>query len=175
MKTALISDTLITPKSYARILCKRHVDPGFILSQITREYGPDHGITRQFIIQNFPDYAPVKCNVVHLPAKTKPALIKPSLEFPKTWRDVVNLVAYNHHVTFEDIIGPSRHEMHFKPRRMVCYILRERGHTLNQIGRWLGGRDHSSIFKACRRFVELASRNDVLAARNLVDNASHKA
>ena len=59
--------------------------------------------------------------------------------------------------------------MHFKPRRMVCHILRERGNTLGQIGKWIGGRDHGTISNAITRFDELASYDDRAYARNLVD------
>lgn len=57
--------------------------------------------------------------------------------------------------TVEDIRGDSKNRMFVKVRQVVCYVLRQRGFSFNQIGKWLN-RDHSTIMYSVERFEKTA-------------------
>lgn len=58
-----------------------------------------------------------------------------------------------HDVTWGDVISPRRKYSIVYARQHVAWILRDVGHlSLPTIGRLIGGRDHTTILHACRRF-----------------------
>jgi hypothetical protein len=64
-----------------------------------------------------------------------------------------------------DIIGNSRFKCHVLPRQAVAYALRRRGKlSTGDIGRHLGGRDHSTIIYACHRIEALIKSDPALRA-----------
>lgn len=76
--------------------------------------------------------------------------------------DIINFVAERFDTTPADIIGPSRRFMHTRPRQLIAYVLRNRPGrkqpSFPVIGRFLGGRDHSTIIHACDVFPRYARR-----------------
>jgi hypothetical protein len=60
-------------------------------------------------------------------------------------------VCRHFHVTFADLKSASRTKGLVKPRQVVCYLARRHtGRSLADIGRLLGGRDHTTILYSAR-------------------------
>ena len=53
------------------------------------------------------------------------------------------------------LTGRERNNRVFVPRAAICWVLRENGLGMAEIGRRIGGRDHTTIIHACRRAEEL--------------------
>lgn len=64
---------------------------------------------------------------------------------------VLEQVADHHSVTIEDITGPSRRGDHVRARHEAAYLLRQCSLSYPQIGRALGGRDHTTVMYAVAR------------------------
>lgn len=75
---------------------------------------------------------------VVLPEKPQPAIIR-------SHKDVVTSVAHGFGLTYEAVTGARRFTVLVCARSVAAKILQERGNSLPQIGRYLGGRDHSTI------------------------------
>lgn len=59
--------------------------------------------------------------------------------------------------------GPSKTASAARPRRMAMFLARAvTGASYPAIGRAFGGRDHSTVIVACRRFAELAEADPTL-------------
>ncbi len=66
--------------------------------------------------------------------------------------EIVGEVAFQTGVRRADILGQSRRFEHFRPRAAAIWIaMRLHCGTVPMIGRAFGGRDHSTIYNACRR------------------------
>ena len=57
----------------------------------------------------------------------------------------------SHKVSRNEIIGPRKTRRICAPRDWVCYEAKIAGYSLNQIGEFLGGRDHTTIMEAVKR------------------------
>ena len=60
---------------------------------------------------------------------------------------LAQVIARRHGLTIEQIKGPSREKHIFKARKMLYHALRDRGWSYPAIGRFVGGRDHTTIMK----------------------------
>lgn len=65
--------------------------------------------------------------------------------------DIVEEVGLVMGVPYADIIGPTRTRFVVKARMTAAMVLHKRGMSLSQIGRHLGGRDHSTIIYSLDR------------------------
>lgn len=73
-------------------------------------------------------------------------------------RDIITMAAHAFGLTHADIIGRSRKTEIVAIRYMVAWILLKRGRlSSSQVGRALGGRDHSSALYGRDRFEERAT------------------
>jgi len=61
------------------------------------------------------------------------------------WMDVVRFVAFGMRVPVEHMTGRSRKANHVRARAIAMIALNRRGCSAAQIGRWLGGRDHTTV------------------------------
>ena len=68
-------------------------------------------------------------------------------------RDIIADVVERNEVTEADLKGPSRRPHVTWPRFEAMYLMHEAGHSLPEIGRFLGGRDHTTILNGCRRYA----------------------
>ncbi|WP_407641333.1 helix-turn-helix domain-containing protein [Alteripontixanthobacter maritimus] len=68
-------------------------------------------------------------------------------------------VAKTFGLTSADIDGPCRRASHTHPRSVITRILRERHWSFPQIGRMIGGRDHSTVFNSYHNFEKYAAVN----------------
>jgi chromosomal replication initiator protein len=65
---------------------------------------------------------------------------------------IVIAVAHHYGLTKKDLIGRSRRRAVSRPRQLAMYLIREEvGTSLPQIGKLLGGRDHSTIVHGCEK------------------------
>lgn len=76
-------------------------------------------------------------------------------------REVIAVIAAANGVTADQITGPKRHRQYVQPRDVAALVLRWCGLSLPEIGRELGGRDHTTVMDAIRRGK---AKPDVLAA-----------
>lgn len=76
---------------------------------------------------------------------------------------VVTAVAKAFGLSEEQIFGRSRTRKVALPRQIAMYLLREEGHvSLPQIGKSLGGRDHTTVLYACEKIADLLERDDLM-------------
>ena len=70
-------------------------------------------------------------------------------------QDVLRAVAEHTGVDIQIIVGRRRDKRTSHARRMAMYLLRETSHlTTRRVGEIMGGKDHSSVLYAQRRFAE---------------------
>lgn len=65
--------------------------------------------------------------------------------------DIVQEVGLVMGVPYSEIVGPNRSRFVSKARMTAAMVLHKRGMSLSQIGRHLGGRDHSTIIYSLDR------------------------
>lgn len=82
------------------------------------------------------------------------SLWKGAIEVPApkpTMRELAEEVAHRHGLTLEDLKGPSRRQEISQPRQeAMALICAERRWSLPQIGRFFGGRDHTTVLHGAR-------------------------
>lgn len=101
--------------------------------------------------------------IVAKPPAEKPKRIKryvaPTPEYiPAGHREIVASIATDMDVTLSDIIGLKRSKQIMQARLVAYKVLASRGsNSLAQVGRWLGGRDHSTVINGLRKFEKDAT------------------
>ncbi|MGB9723806.1 MAG: chromosomal replication initiator protein DnaA [Chloroflexia bacterium] len=84
---------------------------------------------------------------------------------------VIETVARHYGLNPDDLRGKSRHQEVAVPRQIAMYLIREEiGMPLAEIGRELGGRDHTTVLYGCEKVaqtieVDARLRREVLALR----------
>lgn len=63
----------------------------------------------------------------------------------------IEAIAKEHCFTVEDILGPRKFKHLVTVRRKCIVMLREKGYSTTEIGRIMGGRDHSTICHALQK------------------------
>lgn len=80
------------------------------------------------------------------------------VQLPLTYssvHDVIEACAAVGDVTYGEIIGSSRERRITYPRMLACAILKARGNSYPQVGRRMGGRDHSTAIHSVRTFFSV--------------------
>jgi hypothetical protein len=72
---------------------------------------------------------------------------------------IISAVADQFEVTAARIKGPCRKSISTRPRFAVCALAKKSGWSQSQIGKRLGGRDHTSIMHAQRRADEIRGKD----------------
>ena len=92
--------------------------------------------------------------------------------------ELLGVVARHYSATPEALRGPSREKKVALARHVAMLLLhQEAGLTLSQVGRFMGGRDHSTVDHACKK-IELLSnteaglRLDLVALREALQKSS---
>ena len=82
-----------------------------------------------------------------------------------TFNDIVCEVSFAFDVKAQAMLSKSRRQKFVRPRAAVAVLARELTEmSLPQIGRRMGGRDHTTIINAHRRGEQLAATCDEFAA-----------
>lgn len=90
------------------------------------------------------------------PVVTEPAIDRINAEEapqgPQTMREIAEFVAGKHNLTVADLKGPSRERKFAHPRQEAMWLMCQATNTDGskrfsrpQIGRFLGGRDHTTV------------------------------
>jgi len=76
---------------------------------------------------------------------------------------IMRAVASFYRLTEEELTGPSRSRRIARPRQVAMYLMRqETNASLPQIGKKLGGRDHTTAIHACTRIITLMDEDENL-------------
>ena len=76
-------------------------------------------------------------------------------------RRVSGAVARHFGLTLGDLRGKSRQQTTAEARGLAMYLTRRlTAASYAQIGQWLGGRDHTTVLHACRKFTNLVGRDE---------------
>jgi hypothetical protein len=78
---------------------------------------------------------------------------------PRSHREVVVSVAKAFGLTYADVVGRARHTALVCARSVAARILRDRGNSYPQIGRYLGNRDHSTIINLVTKYEARVARH----------------
>lgn len=116
------------------------------------------------------------------PSQRAPRRVKPNPLFvfvppttrPATWRDVVTEVSRATSISSDLILRPTGEGTRLAPvvraRYLAAWALRLRKQSYHQIGKWLGGRDHSTVIYGITKL----KRNATLDERALVRRLAGK-
>lgn len=73
-----------------------------------------------------------------------------------TFREILELVCTNYEVKTKDVCSKSRKSNITAVRHIVCYLGQKfTASSLSQIGRELGGRDHTTILHSCKKIEKM--------------------
>jgi chromosomal replication initiator protein len=75
---------------------------------------------------------------------------------------VVDVVARTFNLSVDRMLSPERSHDVALPRQIAMFLMRETNLSLPQIGRALGGRDHTTVMYACEKIADLLERDDRL-------------
>ncbi len=87
-----------------------------------------------------------------------------------TFEEVLTEIVNYYGITKEDLIGPKRSAKINQPRQILMYLARKlTGLTFNEIGKELGGRDHSTIMNGYEKIYTAINNKDkdILMAVNI--------
>jgi hypothetical protein len=80
----------------------------------------------------------------------------------QSWRRILANVSREFNVPMEDLLGPRRHAPIMAARMKAYYLLREDARlSFPEIGRKVGGRDHTSALSGYRKFKKLLAEGKV--------------
>jgi Bacterial dnaA protein helix-turn-helix len=83
---------------------------------------------------------------------------------PATIRNIVAEVAAFYCVSPYDILSGSRKQRFVRPRQIACYLAKSLTQkSLPEIGRRIGGRDHTTVLHGTRKIARLIASNETLA------------
>lgn len=82
-----------------------------------------------------------------------------------TMDDIIRAVTAHFQVKLSDLQSKRRTQSVAQPRQIAMHLARNlTRHSLEEIGGYFGGRDHTTVIHACQRIQELATRDPSLAA-----------
>lgn len=80
-------------------------------------------------------------------------------------QEIAAAVSYGFEVDVADLRGPSKRKPFTRARFAFCAMAKAKTpRSLNEIGAWLGGRDHTTIMNAENRGLDLLARDAEFAA-----------
>lgn len=83
-----------------------------------------------------------------------PAIVAPA---PLLARDIIAIVCEYYDISHEVMIGPLRVRSIARPRQRACFLIHEYRPAISypEMGRIMGGRDHTTAMHAVRKIAEL--------------------
>ena len=114
-----------------------------------------HGVRRRALVAFALKAAPP---AVHDPVRDWIALASPAATKPASWTKILTLVSEATNVSRLDMVSDRRTLTVVRPRQIACWLMRNfTTMSLPEIGRRMGGRDHTTILAACRKIDCLLS------------------
>jgi Bacterial dnaA protein helix-turn-helix len=93
-----------------------------------------------------------------------PPLPPPPRPRPPTIRNIVAEVAAFHTITADQILSPNRTHRIVRPRQIACYLARHLTKlSVSQIGKRIGGRDHTTVLHSIQKVERLMVSDELLA------------
>jgi Bacterial dnaA protein helix-turn-helix len=93
-----------------------------------------------------------------------PPLPPPPPPRPPTIRNIVAEVAAFHTITADQILSPNRTHRIVRPRQIACYLARHLTKlSVSQIGKRIGGRDHTTVLHSIQKVERLMVSDELLA------------
>lgn len=87
-----------------------------------------------------------------------------SHDLPPSTRKICEITAEHYGIGYQQLVGPQRHRKLVRARQVAAYLASTvTGRSLPQIGRSIGGRDHSTILHACRKISAELERDAKLS------------
>lgn len=74
---------------------------------------------------------------------------------PKSVVAILDTVGAHFGLSWEELIGPRRTAYLANARHVAAWLMRQSGLSLEEIGRALGGRDHTTMLHSIRQIEEL--------------------
>ncbi|MCA0358715.1 MAG: hypothetical protein LCH78_18025 [Proteobacteria bacterium] len=69
--------------------------------------------------------------------------------------EIANLIASTYGVSVANLVGPARHKAISHARQHAMWLMHQQPHlSMPQIGKFLGGRDHTTILHGIRRYEQ---------------------
>ena len=102
----------------------------------------------------------------HVPneSDTPAPLPPPTPPRPATVRNIVAEVAAFHTIAAEHILSPNRKHGIVRPRQIACYLAKDLTKlSLSQIGKRIGGRDHTTVLHSIQKVERLMATDELLA------------
>ncbi|MBI4233021.1 MAG: chromosomal replication initiator protein DnaA [Chloroflexi bacterium] len=103
-------------------------------------------------------------------------LVNPRAHKPPLPDAIIAAVAHHYDIPREVLLGRRRDKQTALARQVAMYLLREEAHRpLTDIGRLLGGKDHSTVMHACKKIqfqmnLDTSLRNDILSLKERLQN-----
>lgn len=70
----------------------------------------------------------------------------------RVWSErIIAATAEHYEITAPDVISRRQCREYVAARHVAAWLLRESGRSLSEIGKLLGGRDHTTVLAGCRR------------------------
>lgn len=93
---------------------------------------------------------------------------QPSIAGPVTTREIISAVAAEFGFTYADLTGKCRKPDIVLARRTAMWVLVKRGNSRSQVGKWMGGKDHSTVIHALEQFYFRATDEMQAIARKFI-------
>lgn len=101
-----------------------------------------------------------------VPVPVRPASPPVDMTSRASLQDVVRVVAAEWGITQENLLGRGRQRGYANPRHVAMYLASMLpGATLTHVGRWMGGRDHTTVIYARDHVAERCRTDPAFAAR----------
>jgi hypothetical protein len=145
-----------------------HIERCIRLSQRAPEAGPMRFKPKpKIIILDKKGQQHIRQQIMVIPKKTKPRPL-PELLIPGriTVHQIMRAVGATFNVRIPDLLAHDRREYIVLPRQVVMYVARQlTKYSLPEIGRYLGGRDHTTVLYGLRKVTRLVADDPILAAK----------
>lgn len=89
--------------------------------------------------------------VIRPPVFTPPPIPKPPRADARLSTRILYDVATRHNMTVQEMIGKDRRPRYTRARQEAMYLLRQAGYSYPQVGRFVGGRDHTTALHGERQ------------------------
>lgn len=137
-------------------LRRAHMDARAEFHQITDHFGESDDDRYDYRVQPSQRLRRAETRPSRALPMPEPTVFGPRVP-PAMVPDIIAAIARAFNLTAQDVLGPTRLRYVVRARQTCAYVLWKRGNSYPQVGRWLGGRDHSTMIHSCRTFEKSAT------------------